>query len=113
EYLHRVEVPDLPDVEGQTRGRRLRGVHARGVGGDRPQPARQVAGEAPRRVPLGAWGHAGLRGRARRGAGAGARDELTSLTENPPPYAKLLAVLADNTRLELPPPTVVQKASGQ
>jgi|CZKU01.1.fsa_nt_gi type VI secretion system protein ImpL len=45
--------------------------------------------------------------------GAEALDELTSLTENPPPYAKLLAVLADNTRLELPPPTVVQKASGQ
>ena len=43
--------------------------------------------------------------------GAEALDELTALTENPPPYAKLLGVLADNTRLELAPASLAHQVS--
>jgi type VI secretion system protein ImpL len=45
--------------------------------------------------------------------GSEALDELNALTENPPPYQKLLAVLADNTHLSLPPQGVVQRTAGQ
>ncbi|MGD0676378.1 MAG: type VI secretion system membrane subunit TssM [Polyangiaceae bacterium] len=44
--------------------------------------------------------------------GAEALDELTALTENPPPYSKLLAVVADNTRLEQAPASGARPGSG-
>jgi type VI secretion system protein ImpL len=39
-----------------------------------------------------------------------ALDELQSLSETPLPYGKLLKVLAENTRLELPPASMADKA---
>jgi type VI secretion system protein ImpL len=42
-----------------------------------------------------------------------ALDELTSLTENPPPYQKLIAVVANNTHLSPPPEGIVEQAKGQ
>jgi type VI secretion system protein ImpL len=40
-------------------------------------------------------------------------DEMTSLTENPPPYQKLLAVVADNTHLTPPPEGAVAQVEGK